>query len=137
MVWRLRKSQTGNKVAHVAWSEDMSDGSSSRTDVLRASPPMFDSRLLDVLSRVHPAGPVLIFSPAGLILQLVGVGSGGARKRGRRGHRGADARRLRPVDAVRVLAGPGRLSLRAAGRPRRTAALDHPRRPPQIGRALW
>ena len=35
----------------------------SRTDVLRASPPMFESRLLDVFSRVHPAVPVLVFVP--------------------------------------------------------------------------
>jgi sterol desaturase/sphingolipid hydroxylase (fatty acid hydroxylase superfamily) len=35
----------------------------SRTDVLRASPPMFESRLLDFFSRVHPAVPVLIFVP--------------------------------------------------------------------------
>jgi dihydroceramide fatty acyl 2-hydroxylase len=34
-----------------------------RTDVLRASPPMFDSRLLDAFSRVHPLVPVLIFVP--------------------------------------------------------------------------
>ncbi len=42
----------------------MNDGASSRTDVLRASPPMFESRILDALSRVHPAVPVLIFVPA-------------------------------------------------------------------------
>ncbi len=42
----------------------MSDHTGSRTDVLRASPPMFESRLLDALSRVHPAVPVLIFVPA-------------------------------------------------------------------------
>jgi dihydroceramide fatty acyl 2-hydroxylase len=47
----------------MAWAEDMRDSSTSRTDVLRASPPMFDSRLLDALSRVHPAVPVLIFAP--------------------------------------------------------------------------
>jgi sterol desaturase/sphingolipid hydroxylase (fatty acid hydroxylase superfamily) len=48
----------------MGWSEDMTDGGGSRTDVLRASPPMFESRLLDALSRVHPAVPVLIFAPA-------------------------------------------------------------------------
>jgi len=43
----------------------MKDGSStSRTDVLRASPPMFESRVLDALSRVHPAVPAIIFLPA-------------------------------------------------------------------------
>lgn len=36
----------------------------SRTDVLRASPPMFESRLLDACSRVHPSVPVLVFTPA-------------------------------------------------------------------------
>jgi sterol desaturase/sphingolipid hydroxylase (fatty acid hydroxylase superfamily) len=46
------------------WSEEMKDGAGTRTDVLRASPPMFESRLLDALSRVHPAVPVLIFLPA-------------------------------------------------------------------------
>ena len=50
----------------------MSDPSTSRTDLLRASPPMFDSRLLDALSRVHPAVPVIIFGP--LILLLVAWG---------------------------------------------------------------
>jgi sterol desaturase/sphingolipid hydroxylase (fatty acid hydroxylase superfamily) len=35
-----------------------------RADVLRASPRMFDSNLLDRLSRVHPAVPVFIFAPA-------------------------------------------------------------------------
>ena len=34
-----------------------------RTEVLKASPRMFDSDLLDRLSRVHPAVPVLIFAP--------------------------------------------------------------------------
>ncbi len=46
----------------MAWSEDMNDGT-TRTDVLRASPPMFESRLLNAFSRVHPAVPVLIFVP--------------------------------------------------------------------------
>jgi dihydroceramide fatty acyl 2-hydroxylase len=36
---------------------------SRRTDVLRASPRMFDSRLLDSLSRVHPTVPLIIFIP--------------------------------------------------------------------------
>jgi dihydroceramide fatty acyl 2-hydroxylase len=35
-----------------------------RTDVLRDSPPMFDSRVLDAFSRVHPFVPILIFAPA-------------------------------------------------------------------------
>ena len=36
----------------------------SRTDVLRASPSMFESRLLDAFSRVHPSVPVIVFAPA-------------------------------------------------------------------------
>src|SRR6202051_341737 len=47
----------------MGWAEDVSDRATSRTDVLRASPPMFDSRLLDALSRVHPVVPVFIFAP--------------------------------------------------------------------------
>ena len=42
----------------------MDDGGARRTDVLRASPPMFESRVLDALSRVHPLVPVIIFGPA-------------------------------------------------------------------------
>src|SRR6202045_77578 len=48
----------------MGWAEDMSEPATRRTDVLRASPPMFDSRVLDALSRVHPAVPMLIFVPA-------------------------------------------------------------------------
>jgi dihydroceramide fatty acyl 2-hydroxylase len=48
----------------MGWAEDMTDSATTRTDVLRASPPMFDSRVLDALSRVHPAVPVIIFGPA-------------------------------------------------------------------------
>ena len=45
-----------------------------RTDVLRASPRMFESDLLDRLSRVHPAVPVLIFLPAILVLFILSIG---------------------------------------------------------------
>jgi dihydroceramide fatty acyl 2-hydroxylase len=48
----------------MGWAEDMTDSPTTRTDVLRASPPMFDSRVLDALSRVHPAVPGIIFGPA-------------------------------------------------------------------------
>jgi dihydroceramide fatty acyl 2-hydroxylase len=49
----------------MSWAEDTGGaGQVSRTDVLRASPPMFESRLLDALSRVHPVVPVIIFAPA-------------------------------------------------------------------------
>ena len=40
------------------------DESQRRTDVLKASPPMFETAWLDKLSRVHPAVPVVIFVPA-------------------------------------------------------------------------
>jgi dihydroceramide fatty acyl 2-hydroxylase len=50
----------------------MTDGT-RRTDVLRASPPMFESRVLDSLSRVHPVVPVLIFVPAIVALLVWGL----------------------------------------------------------------
>jgi dihydroceramide fatty acyl 2-hydroxylase len=50
----------------------------SRTDALKASPPMFDSRLLDACSRVHPAVPVILFLPAIVVLLVLGVGRTGA-----------------------------------------------------------
>jgi dihydroceramide fatty acyl 2-hydroxylase len=52
---------------------ELSDQQMNRTDVLRASPPMFESRLLDALSRVHPTVPVIIFAPA--IVALAAWGS--------------------------------------------------------------
>jgi sterol desaturase/sphingolipid hydroxylase (fatty acid hydroxylase superfamily) len=62
------------------WSDEMNDGAVNRTDVLRDSPPMFESRILDALSRVHPAVPVMIFVPAIVLmaawgLSLLDVGS--------------------------------------------------------------
>jgi len=53
----------------------MSDSATSRSDRLRASPPMFESRTLDALSRVHPAVPVLIFVPAIVLLTRWGLES--------------------------------------------------------------
>src|ERR671920_943988 len=47
-----------------------------RTDVLRASPRMFDNELLDKLSRVHPAVPVFIFVPAIAVLLGFAVDGG-------------------------------------------------------------
>ena len=41
-----------------------------RTDFLKASPPMFQSRLLDRFTRVHPVVPVLIYAPV-IVLMLV------------------------------------------------------------------
>ena len=50
----------------------------SRTEVLKASPPMFESRLLDACSRVHPAVPVILFAPAIAILLVIGIERAGA-----------------------------------------------------------
>ncbi len=44
----------------------------SRSDVLRASPRMFDSALLDKLSRVHPAVPPILFVPVITVLLVEG-----------------------------------------------------------------
>ena len=43
-----------------------------RTEELRASPPMFNSTLLDRFTRVHPAVPVLIYAPVIALLLLTG-----------------------------------------------------------------
>ena len=50
----------------------------SRADTLRASPRMFDSDLLDKLSRVHPAVPPILFVPVITVLLVLGLvhGSG-------------------------------------------------------------
>src|SRR3954467_5744576 len=45
-----------------------------RTDLLRASPRMFENDLLDKLSRVHPAVPVIIFVPAVVVLIVLAAG---------------------------------------------------------------
>ena len=44
-----------------------------RTDYLKASPPMFQSRLLDKFTRVHPAVPVLIYGPVIVLLLVLSV----------------------------------------------------------------
>jgi dihydroceramide fatty acyl 2-hydroxylase len=54
----------------------MTNRSGSRTDVLRASPPMFESRLLDALSRVHPVVPLIIFVPGIVLLEAWGLSNG-------------------------------------------------------------
>jgi len=51
----------------------MSNAGATRTDVLRASPPMFESRTLDALSRVHPVVPVVIFVPAIVAMIIWGL----------------------------------------------------------------
>jgi dihydroceramide fatty acyl 2-hydroxylase len=50
-----------------------SDASLPRADVLRASPRMFDNPVLDKLSRVHPAVPVVVFAPVIVVLAVLGV----------------------------------------------------------------
>ena len=45
----------------------------NRTEVLKASPPMFESRWLDACSRVHPSVPVILFAPAIAILFTLGI----------------------------------------------------------------
>jgi len=40
----------------------------SRAELLRASPPIFTTRLLDRLTRVHPIVPVVIFLPSVVVL---------------------------------------------------------------------
>jgi dihydroceramide fatty acyl 2-hydroxylase len=52
----------------------------TRSDVLRASPRMFDNELLDKLSRVHPAIPPIIFGPGIAFMFVYGLiqGSGWA-----------------------------------------------------------
>jgi sterol desaturase/sphingolipid hydroxylase (fatty acid hydroxylase superfamily) len=52
----------------MAWAQNSEQGTASRTDVLRDSPPMFESRLLDACSRVHPLVPVIIFVPGIAVL---------------------------------------------------------------------
>jgi len=49
------------------------EGTTTRTEVLKASPPMFESRLLDACSRVHPSVPVILFAPVIAILFFLGV----------------------------------------------------------------
>src|SRR5918997_1736410 len=48
-----------------------------RTDLLKASPPMFNSPWLDRFTRVHPAVPVAIFLPAICLLFAFGAGRAG------------------------------------------------------------
>ena len=45
----------------------------SRSELLRASPRMFDSELLDKLSRVHPSVPAIIFGPTIVALIVLGL----------------------------------------------------------------
>jgi sterol desaturase/sphingolipid hydroxylase (fatty acid hydroxylase superfamily) len=48
-----------------------------RSEELKASPPMFDSPLLDRFTRVHPAVPVVMYAPVIAVLFVVGVDRAG------------------------------------------------------------
>jgi dihydroceramide fatty acyl 2-hydroxylase len=48
-----------------------------RSELLKASPRMFDSDLLDKLSRVHPAVPVVIYVPEIVVLLALAISAGG------------------------------------------------------------
>ncbi len=48
-----------------------------RSDQLKASPPMFQSRFLDRFTRVHPMVPLLIYMPVIAVLLVVAVGRDG------------------------------------------------------------
>jgi dihydroceramide fatty acyl 2-hydroxylase len=48
-----------------------------RSDVLKASPPMFKSPWLDRFTRVHPAVPVILYLPAIVVLFAAGAGRAG------------------------------------------------------------
>jgi sterol desaturase/sphingolipid hydroxylase (fatty acid hydroxylase superfamily) len=45
-----------------------------RTDTLKASPPMFQSAVLDRFTRVHPVVPVLIYGPLVVVMLVLGFG---------------------------------------------------------------
>jgi sterol desaturase/sphingolipid hydroxylase (fatty acid hydroxylase superfamily) len=48
-----------------------------RTELLKASPPMFQSPWLDRFTRVHPAVPVVLYFPVIVVLFVLGVGEAG------------------------------------------------------------
>jgi sterol desaturase/sphingolipid hydroxylase (fatty acid hydroxylase superfamily) len=56
----------------------MESSAARRSEILRASPPMFRSRWLDALSRVHPAVPAVIFGPAIVATFVLGAARIGA-----------------------------------------------------------
>src|SRR5206468_4281269 len=44
-----------------------------RSEQLKASPPMFDSPVLDRFTRVHPAVPVAIYGPLVVVMLWLGI----------------------------------------------------------------
>jgi dihydroceramide fatty acyl 2-hydroxylase len=51
---------------------------SERSELLKASPPMFASSFLDRFTRVHPITPIVIFLPAIVVFATVGIRDLGA-----------------------------------------------------------
>ena len=49
-----------------------------RSEVLKASPKMFENDFLDFFTRVHPIVPVVLFAPVILFLAVKGAGDAGA-----------------------------------------------------------
>ncbi|MFN8160673.1 MAG: sterol desaturase family protein [Solirubrobacterales bacterium] len=47
-----------------------------RSERLSASPPMFESDLLDFFSRVHPAVPAIVFVPVVVVMEWLGASRG-------------------------------------------------------------
>ena len=101
-----------------------------RTEQLKASPPLFDSPLLDRFTRVHPVVPVLIYAPgdpravrspaasASGVASALGLALGGYA-----------VWTLTEYWLHRVV-----FHFEPAARARRAAALDDPRRPPRPSR---
>jgi dihydroceramide fatty acyl 2-hydroxylase len=48
-----------------------------RTELLKASPPMFQSRFLDRFTRVHPVVPMLLYLPVVVAMLMIGVSNDG------------------------------------------------------------
>src|SRR3954467_13429147 len=46
----------------------------ARSDDLKALPPMFESRLMDRFTRVHPSVPPLLFGPIIAVMLVTGFG---------------------------------------------------------------
>ena len=51
-------------------------GSSERTERLAASPDLFENRILNFFSRVHPVVPLLIYGPVIILLVWLGIDRG-------------------------------------------------------------
>jgi len=65
----------GNKIPPMSnpTASGLEGPTAPRSDVLRASPPMFSSPLLDRFTRVHPSVPLIIFVPVIALLEYWGL----------------------------------------------------------------